>query len=41
MQHGDTAARAKKLGVRSLPAVVINRKLAGCCAGRGPSEECL
>lgn len=39
MQHGDTAARAKKLGVRSLPAVVINGKLAGCCAGRGPDEH--
>lgn len=37
--HGDTAARAKKLGVRSLPAVVINGKLAGCCAGRGPDEH--
>ena len=39
MQQGDTAARAKKLGVRSLPAVVINGKLAGCCAGRGPDEH--
>ena len=39
MQHGDTAARAKKLGVRSLPAVVISGKLAGCCAGRGPDEH--
>ena len=39
MQHGDTAAHAKTLGVRSLPAVVINGKLAGCCAGRGPDEH--
>lgn len=39
MQDGDTATRAKKLGVRSLPAVVINGKLAGCCAGRGPDEH--
>ena len=39
MRHGDTAARAKTLGVRSLPAVVINGKLAGCCAGRGPDEH--
>jgi glutaredoxin 3 len=39
MQNGDTAARAKKQGVRSLPAVVINGKLAGCCAGRGPDEH--
>jgi glutaredoxin len=39
MQHGETAARAKTWGVRSLPAVVINGKLAGCCAGRGPDEH--
>src|SRR5262249_30907407 len=24
MRHGDTAVRAKKLGIRSLPAVVVN-----------------
>jgi len=41
MEHGDTAARAKTLGVRSLPAVVVNGKLAGCCAGRGPDEHVL
>ena len=41
MQHGDTATRAKTLGVKSLPAVVINGKLAGCCAGRGPDEHVL
>jgi glutaredoxin len=41
MQHGDTAARATRLGVRSLPAVVINGKLARCCAGRGPDEHVL
>jgi len=41
MQRGDIAARAKNLGVRSLPAVVINGKLAGCCAGRGPDEHVL
>lgn len=41
MQHDDTAARAKTLGVRSLPAVVINGKLAGCCAGRGPDEHAI
>jgi glutaredoxin len=39
MRHDDAAARAKKLGIRSLPAVVINGKLAGCCAGRGPDEH--
>jgi len=39
MQHSDTATRAKKLGIRSLPAVVVNGKVAGCCAGRGPDEQ--
>jgi hypothetical protein len=41
MQYGDTAKRAKSLGVKSLPAVVVNGKLAGCCAGRGPDEHVL
>ena len=41
MQHPDTAVRAKQLGIRSLPAVVVNGKLAGCCAGRGPDEHVL
>src|SRR5713101_2568734 len=39
MHHADTAARAKQLGIRSLPAVLVNGKLAGCCAGRGPNEH--
>ena len=30
------ARRAKRLGIRSVPAVAINGKLADCCAGRGP-----
>ena len=39
MQHRDTAVRAKSLGIRSVPAVVIDGALAGCCAGRGPDEQ--
>jgi glutaredoxin 3 len=35
MRDGEVAKRAKRLGVRSVPAVVIEGKLAGCCAGRG------
>ena len=30
------ASRAKELGIQSVPAVVINGKLADCCADRGP-----
>jgi hypothetical protein len=41
MQQSETATRAKTLGVRSLPAVVVDGKLAGCCAGRGPDEHVL
>lgn len=35
------AARARTLGVRSVPAVVIDGTLADCCAGRGPDEAAL
>lgn len=38
MQQTSVAADAKRLGVKSLPAVVVDGKLAGCCAGRGPNE---
>ena len=41
MQQAHVAARAKQHGIRSLPAVVIDGKLAGCCAGRGPDEGIL
>jgi len=37
----DVAKRAKALGIRSVPAVVIDGKLAGCCAGRGVDEAIL
>jgi hypothetical protein len=33
--------RAKSLGIRSVPAVVIDGTLAACCAGRGPDEATL
>jgi glutaredoxin len=38
MHQQEVARRAKEHGIRSLPAVVVNGKLAGCCAGRGPDE---
>ena len=41
MKSADVAQRAKHLGVRSVPAVAVNGTLAGCCAGRGPTEEAL
>ena len=41
MNQAAVAQRAKELGIRSVPAVVINDKLADCCAGRGPQEAAL
>lgn len=41
MNHADTARRAKQLGIRSVPAIVIDGKLADCCAGRGVDEAAL
>ncbi len=41
MKNPKVAARAKNLGIRSVPAVVIDGALAFCCAGRGPDEAAL
>lgn len=41
MRDPAVASRAKGLGVRSVPAVVIDGKLADCCVGRGPDEATL
>ena len=41
MNQADIASQAKQHGVRSVPAVVIDGKLASCCAGRGPEEHAL
>ena len=39
MHKPDVAKRAKRYGIRSVPAVVIDGTLAACCAGRGPDEK--
>ena len=41
MKDPAVAERAKNLGIRSVPAVAIDGKLADCCAGRGPDEATL
>ena len=41
MHDSKVAARAKSLGVRSVPAVAIDGVLADCCAARGPEEAVL
>lgn len=41
MHDSKVASRAAGLNIRSVPAVVIDGKLANCCAGRGPDEATL
>ena len=41
MKQPDVASRARRLGIRSVPAVFINGELADCCTGRGPDEQTL
>jgi hypothetical protein len=41
MKDIDVAKRAKSLGIRSVPSVLIDGKLADCCTGRGVDEEVL
>lgn len=41
MHQPDVAAKAKRYGIRGVPAVVVNGRLADCCAGRGPDEGTL
>ena len=41
MRDAQVAARARQLGIRSVPAIVIDGKLADCCAGRGVDETTL
>jgi len=41
MRDIAVARRAKTLGVRSVPAVAIDGRLADCCAGRGIDEASL
>jgi glutaredoxin len=41
MNKSEVTTKAKGYGVRSVPAVVIDGKLASCCAGRGPEEHVL
>jgi glutaredoxin 3 len=41
MRDAAVARRAKDLGIRAVPAVVIDGKLADCCSGRGVDEATL
>jgi glutaredoxin len=41
MNDAAVSSRAVNLGIKSVPAVVIDGQLADCCAGRGPDIEAL
>ena len=39
MNEPEVAKRARGLDIRSVPAVVVDGQLAGCCQGSGPSRD--
>jgi len=39
MNDKKVAERTRKMGIRSVPALVIDGNLADCCSGRGPDEK--
>ncbi len=41
MRGHEVAVKAKQYGVRTVPAIVIDGKLADCCAGPGVDEASL
>jgi hypothetical protein len=41
MRDSAVTAKAKVYGIRSVPAVVVDGKLADCCANRGVDEAAL
>lgn len=41
MHRPEVSLRAKQLGVSSVPAVVVDGKLADCCKDMGPTEASL
>ena len=41
MRDDQVAERARRLGIRAVPAVVIDAELAACCVNSGPTESAL
>ena len=41
MSETRVSERAKRLGIRAVPAVVVDGELAACCRGAGPTEVAL
>ena len=41
MTDASIAGQARELGIKTVPAVVVDGELASCCTGAGPTEEAL
>ncbi len=41
LNDAEVARKAEEFGIKSVPAVVIDGKLAQCCKDRGPDEKTL
>lgn len=41
MRDPEVARNAEALGIRAVPAVVIDGQLAACCTSQGPTQEAL
>ncbi len=41
MTDASVAGRARDLGIKAVPAIVVDGELASCCEGAGPTEEAL
>ncbi len=41
MNDTTVSGRARELGIRTIPAVVVDGEVASCCRGAGPTEEAL
>ena len=41
MSDTSVASRAQELGIKTVPAIVVDGELASCCTGGGPTEEAL
>ena len=39
MHKSEVSRKARRYGIRSVPAVVVDGTLAACCADRGPDEK--
>ena len=41
MRQDDVVERAKEYGIKAVPSVVVDGKLASCCANQGINEASL